>query len=257
MLDRDRKILWGRAGNRCALCRRELVLPETTTDPAAIVGDEAHIVARSIGGPRYRPLASAVVDAYGNRVLLCKIDHKQIDDQPLHFSESRLQEVKRAHEEWVRTTLDVPTALPVRVRRRPGAPELLLDHLTTGDQVWNVIVGAQAWFLDLDENHGRGEEVNDLADEFLDLLSDYADISVDLVGGGFGAVRNAKRAFQTHLDTLANHELVAFGGREDKVIEGGVLPPAPWIEATVVVLSVEQAKAYAAMPGTTEPNESY
>jgi len=41
--DKTRKILWGRAGNRCAMCRRVLVVDRTPSDDDAVVGDECHI----------------------------------------------------------------------------------------------------------------------------------------------------------------------------------------------------------------------
>ena len=42
--DKTRKVLWGRSGNRCAICRRELVLDATTVDDVSVVGEECHIV---------------------------------------------------------------------------------------------------------------------------------------------------------------------------------------------------------------------
>src|SRR6266540_301575 len=49
--DKTRKLLWGRSGNRCAYCRRELVMT-AVKDNDAIVGDECHIYAKNAGGPR-------------------------------------------------------------------------------------------------------------------------------------------------------------------------------------------------------------
>jgi hypothetical protein len=44
---RDMKIVWGRSGNRCAVCKCELVADALVpTDDASIIGDMAHIVAR-------------------------------------------------------------------------------------------------------------------------------------------------------------------------------------------------------------------
>ena len=41
---KTRKVLWGRSGNRRAICRREIVLDATPSDDASVVGDECHIV---------------------------------------------------------------------------------------------------------------------------------------------------------------------------------------------------------------------
>lgn len=46
-----RKRLWVRSGNACALCHQELVRPDRDGVPGALIGEEAHIVARSPGRP--------------------------------------------------------------------------------------------------------------------------------------------------------------------------------------------------------------
>ena len=44
---RTHKILWGRSGGKCAICKNELLIdPTTSKDVESIVGDEAHIIAR-------------------------------------------------------------------------------------------------------------------------------------------------------------------------------------------------------------------
>lgn len=104
------KLLWGRSGNRCAFeeCRKELVLSETETDNESIIGDEAHIVAKSIDGPRGKnKLSVPERDKYDNLILLCKVHHKQIDDQPEHFTVEKLIQIKKNHELWVKTNLQI------------------------------------------------------------------------------------------------------------------------------------------------------
>ncbi|MBB6635685.1 HNH endonuclease [Cohnella thailandensis] len=105
---RTRKMLWGRAANRCAICKLEVVMDETGNDDESVVGDECHIVAREVEGPRgLSPLTQEQRDRYNNLILLCKIHHKQIDDQPNHFSVERLHEIKTEHEQWVRGSLQI------------------------------------------------------------------------------------------------------------------------------------------------------
>ena len=48
MQEKDIKILWGRSGNRCAICKIEL----TPDGEANTIGEMAHIVARSPASPR-------------------------------------------------------------------------------------------------------------------------------------------------------------------------------------------------------------
>ena len=102
------KMLWGRAANRCAFaeCRRELVMDASETDNESLIGEECHIVAREQNGPRGdSQLTQKSRDKYANLILLCKIHHKVIDDQPDTYSVQALKEMKASHEEWVRTSL--------------------------------------------------------------------------------------------------------------------------------------------------------
>lgn len=114
--DKDRKILWGRSGNRCAMCRQALVAQRTAADDEAVVGDEAHIAARSPGGPRYGECPPHASDRYENLILLCRVHHKVVDDQPLHYSAEHLRRLKAEHEEWVNRLLSGPAP-----ERGPGA----------------------------------------------------------------------------------------------------------------------------------------
>lgn len=85
ILLKTHKLLWGRSGNKCAMpdCRNELIVDETETDNESIIGDEAHIIARSNDGPRGESeMSSEDRDKYDNLILLCRIHHKVIDDQP-------------------------------------------------------------------------------------------------------------------------------------------------------------------------------
>ena len=79
------KMLWGLAASRCAFpdCRhRELVMDANQTDDESLVGDACHIVAHSPTGPRADPsLTPEQRDHYDNLILLCKVHHKQVDDQ--------------------------------------------------------------------------------------------------------------------------------------------------------------------------------
>lgn len=101
------KILWGRAANRCALCKTELVENATDTDDESIIGEECHIVAKKPDGPRGQsPLTSEERDKVSNLILLCNKHHKIIDGQTNGYSVEKLQEIKKLHEDWVNTNLD-------------------------------------------------------------------------------------------------------------------------------------------------------
>ena len=104
--DKTRKLLWGRSGNRCAYCRRELVMAATILDDESIVGDECHIIARHPDWSRGdTSISEQELDDYPNLILLCKVHHKTVDDQPNTYTVDVLREMKRKHEKWVRETL--------------------------------------------------------------------------------------------------------------------------------------------------------
>jgi hypothetical protein len=103
---RTHKMLWGRSGNRCAICRHELVADATHADDPAVLGEAAHIVAREPDGPRgTSSLSDEQRDRYENLILLCPNDHTLIDSQVATWPIDRLAEQKQAHEEWVRNSL--------------------------------------------------------------------------------------------------------------------------------------------------------
>lgn len=127
--DRTRKILWARSGNRCAICKSHLVHSATITDRESIVGDECHIIARSGDGPRGGALSDAELDELDNLILLCKTDHKVVDDQPGKFTSSTLREIRSEHETWVETALTVAAEPPAREEDISAAIESRLQRL--------------------------------------------------------------------------------------------------------------------------------
>jgi hypothetical protein len=48
MKEKDVKMLWGRSGNRCAICKIEL----TPVGSESVLGEMAHIIADKQKGPR-------------------------------------------------------------------------------------------------------------------------------------------------------------------------------------------------------------
>jgi hypothetical protein len=106
MRERDVKLLWGRAGGICAVCKGRLS-QESTPGPVPI-GEAAHIVAESPDGPRGgSQLTVEERDGYTNRILLCPTDHTIIDRSPTDFPIERLHIIKRDHELWVEQQLSV------------------------------------------------------------------------------------------------------------------------------------------------------
>ena len=80
--NKTRKILWGRSGNRCAICKNEIVVDATAQDDESVVADECHIISSQTNGPRHDlSYQSKKLDSYENVILLCRTHHKMIDDQ--------------------------------------------------------------------------------------------------------------------------------------------------------------------------------
>jgi hypothetical protein len=141
--DRTRKLLWGRAGNRCAICRQELTISGTEGGRDSIVGEECHIVAREPEGPRgVSDLTDQQRDGYENLILLCNVHHKQIDDQVAIFPVDRLKTIKLHHERWVRTSLNLLNGTTTWNDDQPRADSLLivspLSQLPTMQEIYKA-----------------------------------------------------------------------------------------------------------------------
>src|SRR5437016_5965776 len=117
--DKTRKLLWGRSGNRCAICRRELVIDSTSVDDESVIGDECHIVSERKLGPRYDPAVSLeLIDKAENLILLCRVHHKMVDDQFETYTVEVLRALKKNHGSWVSSALTEEKQIPpVRIKR--------------------------------------------------------------------------------------------------------------------------------------------
>ena len=139
--DRTRKLLWGRSGNRCAICKKELVVNATAADDESVVADECHIVSPEENGPRHDPSCPKDnLDSYNNLILLCRVHHKQVDDQQATFSADALRGVKSEHELWVSEKLaNVHPLKPLKVKRVRQNIPTFLSRLTSGKEILDII----------------------------------------------------------------------------------------------------------------------
>jgi len=197
LADKDRKKLWGRAGARCAKCNLELTRVEGID---SIVGDEAHIRSGNKTGPRYDgSYAEDLVAGYENRILLCKIDHKLIDDNESVFTTSVLTNMKAEHEKRVARALNPSTDGWIR----PVEIELVQD----GTQMVNLVFGASAYLLGND--HPRTEEERTAVGCFLQSVHDWGDISGDI--GEIGRI-DAATDLHAQMEDLWKLGFVVFAG---------------------------------------------
>lgn len=132
--ERVRKIVWVQAGGRCAVCQRQVLTPGTEADDPSIFGEEAHIVARSPGGPRAGGLDNDQLDGHENLILLCREHHKQVDDQPNRYTVERLRQIKQKHTEWV-ASLGVKEPKSLRVVPDPGFQQPQFLHPCGADSM--------------------------------------------------------------------------------------------------------------------------
>ena len=145
----------------------------TCKDSESIVGDECHIVAKRVNGPRGgTSLPIEKLDSYNNFILLCKVHHKMVDDQPNTYTVNLLQKIKKTHEEWVKKTLQ--RASDNNNKRTNQIAPLI----KTGKEVLAIVTGAHLFDFDYDEP--RSEDGLELISNFLQTLKDWGDIGQDL-----------------------------------------------------------------------------
>ena len=110
-------------------------MDEAEADDPSIIGDEAHIAAKEANGPRGdSPLAPEERDKFDNLILLCKVHHKLIDDQPNTYTVELLHQTRDEHIRWVEATLEFD---PIGQRD----DEIYATYVDK----WSEIVGLSEW----------------------------------------------------------------------------------------------------------------
>lgn len=233
---KTRKLLWGRSGNRCAICKCDLVVEATSSDEESVVGDECHIVSRSPNGPRFDcSMDASKIDEYENLILLCRVHHKQIDDQEATFTREILQNIKSEHEVWANRKLSESTrARPLRIRRLKKNIPRFLHHLVTGRDAIAVIDRAHAHSFDHDEL--RSQEETEAVAAFLQSLEEWGDLLCELGAGERVQVATSISEMIAELDGLG---FWVFGATEVQLMEGGKNTPSDWIVSIVRVIRKE------------------
>lgn len=102
--DKVRKELWGKSGNKCAICHIDLFRDVNLN--SFNIGEECHIISERSNGPRHIG-GLEDYDIFDNLILLCRNHHKEIDD-PANISKYSIAElkiIKEKHEKWVKQRL--------------------------------------------------------------------------------------------------------------------------------------------------------
>lgn len=102
----DVKLLWGRSGNRCAICKVELSQDSKSSNSVFPIGEQAHIVGEKHNAPRGNSsLTDAERNSYYNLILLCPNHHTIIDKDEKDWPVEKLYLIKSQHELWVQQSL--------------------------------------------------------------------------------------------------------------------------------------------------------
>lgn len=171
---KTRKILWSKSGNRCAVCKRQLVqrLPKQEKD--FIVGEECHIISAKPDGPRGNEKTLNDYDTYDNLILLCANDHKLIDEFPETFTVKVIENIKSNHENWIEATIEKDLEEYLKTTNNIE----LLNEIKVISDIDNIVQGSHFYFYDLTSITDDNAMIE--ASELFDELRDYSDIYSDI-----------------------------------------------------------------------------
>ena len=244
--DRDRKILWGKAGNRCSKCRQVLVQPgeaEDSTDHA-VVGEECHIISPKHGGPRGTFEMLGDLDGYSNLILLCPSDHSLIDQLPDDWPPIRLHATKTAHETWVNERLSAPKPQPkIGVHREP--PAALVELVTASDLV-AVAMGVEESSLDHQDLEDEADV--EVVAGFLQTVFDYSEMWSDYEPGE--RIRSQHELGRLLAD-LREQGWRLFGARGRGLLGGEDGTASPWDTAYLRVVRANSDEIVKVDPGAS------
>ncbi len=245
--DKNRKIVWGKSGNRCAICKKEIVMESTSVDSESVVGDECHIVSKSINGPRYQEnYPDGEHDLPKNIILLCKVHHKQIDDQLETFTEYLLLKVKKDHEQWVNDKLsETDEVQPVKIRRVKENIPNHLQRITTGKDLLALALNTYDGAYDYEDLDT--DELVHLVSVFFQNIQDWVDLGIDDISQRIQLGQSLTR----DIKELDENGLWLFGAREQQILEGGIEPKSNWpvLHLQIIsknnksIINVEQQKS--------------
>ena len=207
--DKNRKILWARSGARCAICRHLLIFDSTEKDSESVVGEECHIISGANKGPRSNSeYPRDEINAVENLLLLCRVHHKQIDDQVETYSPELLRALKSNHEKWVESQLSQDEK-PTGVHRIQDNIPNKLFQITSGKQLLELSVNSNGCYKDYPE--GLTADEIDLVGGFIQLVIDWGEIAGEL---GTSEKMKADKSVQEALDELISKGFLAFAAEE-------------------------------------------
>ncbi|GAT61456.1 HNH endonuclease [Paludibacter jiangxiensis] len=200
---KTRKILWSKSGNRCAICKRQLVQRLTNLKSNFIIGEECHIISSKSDGPRGKYKLLSDYDTYDNLVLLCANDHKLIDEFPETFTVEIVENLKSNHENWIETAIEKDLEEYLKTTNNIE----LLDEIKITSNIDNVVQGSHFYFYDLTSI--SDDDVSIEVSELFDNLRDYGDIYSDI------EISSRTRCLIDYLSTIKqlNNKGIRFFGK--------------------------------------------
>lgn len=220
--DKTRKVLWGRSGSLCAFCKTHLVIDASSVDAEAVVGDECHIVSAAANGPRHgHRHTQDTIDSIDNLILLCRVHHKLVDDQPDTFTADTLRQLKTNHERWVKEKLSRPNhPEPVHIARSlPEIPAHLL-HISSAKLLLDLAADC----------HGRYDDYpDDLSEADLEHVGAFLQNLTDCIDIGLNEPQeriSAQKCINESMKELEAAGLRVYAAREKQQLRGGTMQPS-------------------------------
>ncbi|WP_278718226.1 HNH endonuclease signature motif containing protein [Bacteroides caecimuris] len=225
--DKDRKRLWAKSGNRCAICRQELIMTNDNQSDYNI-GEECHIVSSKPNGPRHEN-GWENYDVYENLILLCRNHHKTIDDisNILLFPKESLISIKSKHETWVKEELST-TNKTDRV-----------NLITTGSELAAILSGCYA--MERSNDTISTKEDAEYIGSIWQTLTDYMDIYSDWEPYQQTQV---EYDLQKLLDEVSQKGYFIYGARVTRIIKYPNGKSDKWPAALIYIHNVNIASIY-------------
>jgi len=202
--DKTRKALWAQSGNRCLLCRIELVQESEHENDKLIIGEECHIVSSKTNGPRGDTTFIGNYDHIDNLVLLCANDHKRIDELTDIYTVEKLKLFKLIHENWVKTTLERDVIAFTNDKNNVKS----LPKITSGKRIIDIINGAH--LFDFHHDELSTEKEAEIIGDLLEDLKDYGDLLSDI---GYTEIAKLGLRYNDELENLKQMGFILFGIR--------------------------------------------
>jgi hypothetical protein len=229
LADKTRKLLWGKSGNKCSICRTDLSDKINADAQHTILGEECHIISPKTNGPRHDPhYPKDKLNLYENLILLCLPHHKIIDDNEKEYPLGKLKKIKIEHENWVVSSLSENKA-PLPTKIIVPSKKILLTQTNSGREVVDLCCTSYAYHFENDDPDSEEEMM--LIQDLFSLLEDcdvIKDQPKDVVQVAFEASKV--------IGALSTKGYITMTAKQMAKITGGYKNESePWPIAYVVI----------------------